>query len=109
MVRQFHTPKAHLVAVVEGMRLSRRQLLLVDVRVIGAVQILDKNLSALQKDAGVPPRDTSLVSTVIGQVNLWKDTADRILSPHDEFGLACRKDQRRVGILHNQATLDTGR
>ena len=88
--------------------MPRRKPLLVDVGIVGAVQVLDKDLVALDKDTGVPARDSSFVSAVVGQVDFGKDVADRILSTDDDLGPARRKRYGAVGALRDQAAPDSG-
>ena len=85
-----------------------RKSLLVYVGVVGAVQVLDKDLCALDKYAGVPAGNPALVSTVVSQVNFGKDVADWILSPDDNLGSAGRKGDDSVGALRDQMALDSG-
>jgi len=74
--------------VAEWVRLAWHQPLLVDVSAVGAVQILDQDLGALHKDAGVLSRNPSFVSTVAAQVNVRKSPAGFIRPPDDDFDLA---------------------
>ena len=88
---EFHPPQPYLIPAVERMWLPWRQPLLVDVGVVGAVQVLNGDLGALDEDASVPAGDTSLIPAVVGQVNIREDIADRVLPSEDDLGPAGRE------------------
>ena len=59
--------------------------MLIDIRVVGAVQILDEYLGAFDENARVLSGDASLISTVVGQGDIREDAADWILSSDDDL------------------------
>jgi hypothetical protein len=93
---EFQPPKAHLIPILEWVGLPGRELLLIDVGMVGAVQVLDENLRALEKGAGVLPGNPFLAPTVIGQVNVGEDAVDRILPANDDLAHVGR--ERQYGI-----------
>jgi hypothetical protein len=93
---EFQPPKAQLIPILEWVGLPGRELLLIDVGMVGAVQVLDENLRALGKGTSVLPGDPFLAPTVIGQVNVGKDAVDRILPANDHLAHVGR--ERQYGI-----------
>ena len=54
-VDELDSPKPKLVPIAEGVWLTWRESVLIDVREIGTVQILDEDLGTLNKDTGMLP------------------------------------------------------
>jgi hypothetical protein len=54
-VDELDSPEPKLVPIVEGVWLTWRESVLIDIGVVGAVQILDEDLGTLNKDTGVLP------------------------------------------------------
>ena len=88
--------------------MSRRHPLLVDMGIVGAVQVLHEYLAALEQDACMLSRNSSFISAVVGQVHFGENVADRVLSSDGDFGSAGWKGYGGVGALYDQVTLDNG-
>ena len=54
-VDELNSPEPKLVPIAEAVRLTWCESVLIDIGVIGAVQILDEDLGTLNKDTGVLP------------------------------------------------------
>ena len=54
-VDELDSPESKLVPILEGVWLTWRESVLIDIGVIGTVQILDEDLRTLNKDTGVLP------------------------------------------------------
>jgi len=87
------------------MGLARCELLLIDVGIVGAVQVLDEELFPTHIDTSVATGHAALVSTVIGQVNVRKDVVDRVLPSDDDLAPTGRKGDGSVGTLDYQAAV----
>jgi hypothetical protein len=55
LVDELDSPEPKLVPIAERVWLTWRELVLIDIGVVGAVQILDEDLGTLNKDTGVLP------------------------------------------------------
>ena len=54
-VDELDSPEPKLIPIAEGVWLTWRESVLIDIGVIGAVQVLDEDLGTLNKDTGVLP------------------------------------------------------
>ncbi len=88
--------------------MSRHHPLLVDVGIVGAVQVCDECLATLDKDACMLPGNSAFISTVVGHVHFGENVADRVLPSDDDFGSARWKRYGGVGALYDQVALDSG-
>lgn len=96
-----HPSQADLVAFLKGVGMPRCESLLVHVGVVGALQVLDEYLRALDGDTGVATGDPALIPTMVGQVDLGEDATDGIRSSDDELGPTGWEGQQGVRALHH--------
>jgi hypothetical protein len=82
---QSHPATADLISILERLSGFRCDLLFVDESKVGAVQILDKIGTPLDKDTSVSPGDSPILATVRHEIHLRIDAADGILTANEDL------------------------
>jgi hypothetical protein len=102
--------KPDLVSIAYRLAGLGREFLLVDKGKVGAIQILNKVGTTLNNDARVLPGDAPLFATVRRQIDLWENSADRILTPDKDLVASRQPDLgTRVGNDQPRASRDRRR